>query len=148
MNGLSITIDSSETAAVEYSPYDVPMTPFAFEISSSLTAPNVSSRTRTVEVTQERLWNELSSLYSANEQLKTDSNTTSKDKDGSVADDIAKKLDSLLDSFMNGADVVLNELSALGNMHPILASTSPIFLVQFTHRAKYLFDPSRNLCFP
>ncbi|KDR77265.1 hypothetical protein GALMADRAFT_225374 [Galerina marginata CBS 339.88] len=120
MNGLSVTIDSS---AAEHSSLDVPLISYAYEISSSSGPPDTSSRTRTVDAAQERLWTDLSSLYIANEELKTTSTLkpTSRNNDGPTADDVAEKLESLLESFMNGANAVLEELSFLGNAHPALA---------------------------
>ncbi|KAF8883174.1 hypothetical protein CPB84DRAFT_1851026 [Gymnopilus junonius] len=100
MSGLSIKVDAPEPTAVDYSPYDAPPTPdpYTYEVTATLAAPSISSRSKT---------------------LKLDS--TSKNKDGSSEENIGTKLDDLLDSFMNGADAVLNELSILGNAHPILA---------------------------
>ncbi|KDR77267.1 hypothetical protein GALMADRAFT_438231 [Galerina marginata CBS 339.88] len=121
-SGLSVIIDSSEVAEAEHSSLDVPLAPYSYEMLSPLGPPGVSSRTRTVDATLERLWTGLSSLYSANEELKTTSDL--KATSGGKIGHIAEKLDSLLEVFMNGADAVLDELSFLGNMHPVLAGLS------------------------
>ena len=122
MSGLSITIDASQTTAVEIQPFPAPSSAVA---SSSLPAhatSKMSSRARVAEAAQERLWTELTSLYSDNRELESKATkSTSRDKDGSAGDDIASTLDSLLETFLNGADIVLNELSTLGNAHPVLA---------------------------
>ncbi|KAH9474631.1 hypothetical protein JR316_0013095 [Psilocybe cubensis] len=73
-----------------------------------------------VEASQERLWNELSGLYNSNEALKGDAAALGK-LDSERGAKTAEKLDELLDTFMSGANKVLEELSILGNAHPVLA---------------------------
>uniref|UniRef100_A0A8H7XPD5 EF-hand domain-containing protein n=1 Tax=Psilocybe cubensis TaxID=181762 RepID=A0A8H7XPD5_PSICU len=73
------------------------------------------------EITQEQLWNGLSSLYDSNEDLKAEAaslDPTSRDPN---ARDNGELLDGLLDTFINGANKVLDELTIIGNAHPILA---------------------------
>lgn len=78
-----------------------------------------------IEITQEQLWNGLSNLYNSNETLKGDAaalDGSSGKRDSEKGPKTAEMLDDLLDTFMNGANKVLEELSILGNSHPILAS--------------------------
>ncbi|PPQ77943.1 hypothetical protein CVT25_015418 [Psilocybe cyanescens] len=77
-----------------------------------------------IEITQEQLWNGLSNLYNSNETLKGDAaalDGSSGKRDSEKGPKTAEMLDDLLDTFMNGANKVLEELSILGNSHPILA---------------------------
>ena len=121
MSGLSITIDASQTTAVGIQPFPAPSTAVASSSPPAHATLKISSRARVAEAAQERLWTELTSLYSDNRELESKAKSTSRDKDGSAGDDIASTLDSLLETFLNGADIVLNELSTLGNAHPVLA---------------------------
>lgn len=75
------------------------------------------------EILLERQEYQLSALFSANEILKKDAEklkpTTSRDVSGSG--DTARELGDLLDSFIRGAGIVLDELTVLGAAHPVLA---------------------------
>lgn len=109
-----------ETAApipIAIQPVDTPSITFP---SPSLGDSNSRSA---AENTQEQLWNGLSSLYDSNLTLKMDAaalDGSSKRDDPDGKPSKVDVLNDLLDTFMNGADVVLNELSILANMHPIL----------------------------
>lgn len=74
-----------------------------------------------VEVAQERLWNDLSNLYNSNETLKGGAAALGK-QENEKGPKTVEMLDELLDTFMNGANKVLEELSILGNAHPVIAS--------------------------
>ncbi|KAF8970853.1 hypothetical protein BDZ97DRAFT_1789054 [Flammula alnicola] len=132
MSLLSFTIDSESSrdsdnpAGLDIPSIIFPPAPDTFNPflpngqADSYVPPSPSS----VEITQERLWNDLSSLYSANDQLKSDSaalDPAPRDLGTNSGGDNAQKLDNLLESFMYGANAVLEELTVLGNAHPVLA---------------------------
>lgn len=81
------------------------------------------------ETSQKQVWNDLSDLYNLSNTLKGDvavldgSSGKRKNEKGTTT---AEKLDDLLDTFINGANGVLEELSILGNVHPIIAGELPL----------------------
>lgn len=113
-------------------PTDIPSITFP-EASFSSNADSNPRQTVSVnaDATQEQLWKGLSSLYDLNVTLKADAavlDGSSKKEEPDGKQSKTDVLNDLLDTFMNGADVVLNELTILGNAHPILAGWHPEFL--------------------
>ncbi|KAF9476107.1 hypothetical protein BDN70DRAFT_882808 [Pholiota conissans] len=98
-------------------------------------------RRSAADLAQERMWMDLSSLYSENQitkdAMKLDSKATSKSLSAD-GDGIAQKLDEILDSFLRGANTVLEELSVLGNAHPAVA------IVIFAFREVIRLDIARR----
>jgi len=72
----------------------------------------------TLEKNQEQLWDELRRFYDENEQVIERS--LALDAEKMARDEKASGLDMAVDTFMETANVVMEGLVALGNVHPIL----------------------------
>lgn len=102
---------------MEDSHYPVGPSALFTELPSTSSPPNNNIKPdgytpqSSADISQERLWNDLSAMYSKNE-------TTKKD----ATKDTSRKLDSLLDGFLDNANTIMEALGSVGHAHPVLAS--------------------------
>jgi len=79
----------------------------------------------TLEKNQEQLWDELRRFYDENEQVIERS--LALDAEKMARDEKASELDMAVDTFMETANVVMEGLVALGNVHPILGGAYNLY---------------------
>jgi len=108
-----ILVPDTPPSANETLGFDRPVRPALHTGFSS-----TSSATTTLEKNHEELWKNLSQFYDNNEEVINKSLST--DLAAAAKDEKTTEVQIAIDSFVETANVVLEGLVALGNVHPIL----------------------------